>query len=154
MSNKNENSLSDKEKLAQYAEAKHWSLRQFCAKLDWSHNFFKSGSSFGVGNLRDIYHHPEMQDFNFDWFLFDQGEMIKSPEKLSDNAFNQEFIMNGMEMLATLDAEGKDMDQKEAKKLMSAFKDALKKLVSLSKDYKKLYDYIEKNINKRQKEKI
>ncbi len=73
--------MTHKEKIQKYLELKGYSKNSFYQKTGFSVGFLDSGKSFGVDNLKviiDNYH-----DLSLEWLIFDQGDMIQSPEKKS-----------------------------------------------------------------------
>ncbi|RWW91833.1 S24 family peptidase [Flavobacterium cerinum] len=82
--------MTDKEKILQYLEYKGISKNKFYIKTGLSVGFLDSGSSLGVDKLRliiDNYH-----DFNVDWLLSGEGEMIKT--KNAENVTNSNSHKN------------------------------------------------------------
>ncbi|NKI28233.1 hypothetical protein HCG49_16895 [Arenibacter sp. 6A1] len=69
--------MSINNKIIQYLDFKGISQRQFTSKCKLSEGVLRRGKNIGSGYLKTI--KTNYPDFNINWLLFDEGEMIIKP---------------------------------------------------------------------------
>lgn len=70
--------MTHKEKILQYVEFKGLTKTRFCKICGFSNGFLDSKGAIGSDKL--VFILENFRDFNIDWLLLDEGEMIKTPD--------------------------------------------------------------------------
>lgn len=70
------------DKLLQYLDFKGISQRQFTQSLSMAEGVLRRGKNIGSGYLARI--KRNYPDLNMDWVVFDEGEMIISPDSVNE----------------------------------------------------------------------
>lgn len=77
--------MNHKEKIAKYLDYKGINPNQFYKKCGFGNGFLNSGKYFGTDKLKIIL--DNYQDLNFEWLLFDEGEMTLKANEIANEPF-------------------------------------------------------------------
>ena len=85
--------MGTKEKARQYAKIKGLTNYQFEKISKLTHGVLKSGQHFRADQLKQI--RDNFPDINMDWFLYDEGEMLKTqPNNLVQDPTENYTVVN------------------------------------------------------------
>lgn len=134
-----EKNISDKALIRQYVELKKIRRQTFCRMIGLSRSFLDADSTITVENLRKIIFHPKFEDFNVDAFLHQEQNMVKEKGQISKEIINQLGLVEAMELVTRLKALEDDIDQEDARNMVTLLGENVRQLARLSEEYQKLY---------------
>lgn len=94
--------MGAKDKIRKYTDFKGITHYEFEKKAGLTNGVLKSGKHFRSDQLKQI--RDNFPEINMNWLIFDEGEMILSPEKVNHNnknslGFSKENITNELTLL-------------------------------------------------------
>ena len=139
-----EEPISDKALIKRYLEEKGIRRLAFCNAVGFSRSFLDADGTITVENLRKIIHHPDFDDFNLEAFIEQREDMVKEKGQLSKAMASHSFIVDAVKKLTELRVAKDDVNQEDAKQLMTFLDQAIEKLSNLSEDYQNLFHEYQK----------